>query len=186
MDVKQTYIPGCLELILKPFKDERGTFVKTFHHDLFAANKLITQFAEEYYTFSRHGVLRGLHFQVPPMDHVKVVCCISGSVLDAVLDLRKGSPTYGGYELFELSAEKANMLYIPTGLAHGFYVTGDHAVMLYKVTTLHSPPHDAGIRWDSAGIAWPNAHPIISPRDRGFPSLADFSSPFIFEENRAI
>jgi dTDP-4-dehydrorhamnose 3,5-epimerase len=186
MDVKQTNIPGCLELVLKPFKDERGTFVKTFRQDLFAEQGLTTLFAEEYYSISQHGVLRGLHFQSPPMDHIKVVYCISGAVLDAVLDLRKGSPTYGRYELFELNAEKANMLYIPAGLAHGFYVTSNHAVMLYKVTTVYSPQLDAGIRWDSAGIPWPDTHPIISARDRDLPLLADFASPFIFEEKRAL
>lgn len=181
MNINHTVIPGCAEITPKPLRDERGSFVKTFQQKLFSGLGLRTAFAEEYYSWSRHRVLRGLHFQTPPHDHVKLVYCVSGSVIDVVLDVRTGSPTYGRHVQVELSADKANMLYIPSGLAHGFYVTGDHAIMLYKVTTEYSPEHDSGIRWDSAGIPWPDAHPIISKRDSAFPGLTDFASPFTFQ-----
>ncbi len=180
MEIRPTHIPGCLELLPKIFQDERGSFVKTFHAGLFREQGLTTDFAEEYYSWSKRGVLRGLHFQIPPQDHIKLVYCLSGAVLDVVLDVRKGSPTYGNYAQVELSAEKANMLYIPSGLAHGFYVTADHAIMQYKVTTVYSPEHDAGIRWDSAGIPWPDANPVVSKRDTDFPTLTAFKTPFIF------
>lgn len=183
MEIIQTPIPGCFELHPKIFQDERGNFVKTFHEGMFRERGLETRFAEEYYSWSRRGVLRGLHFQLPPQDHIKLVYCASGAVLDVVVDLRKGSPSFGRHAQFELSAEKANMLYVPAGLAHGFYVTADHAIMLYKVTTVYSPAHDSGIRWDSAGILWPQANPIVSKRDSSFPALIDVASPFRFSGN---
>lgn len=179
-EVNHTGIPGCFEVRPKIFKDERGLFVKTFHHELFVANGLETRFAEEYYSFSRQGVLRGMHFQLPPHDHIKLVYCVSGEVVDVVVDLRVGSPTYGKYETIVLSAQNANMLYIPAGLAHGFYVTSESATMMYKVTTVYSPEHDAGILWNSLDIPWPAAHPIVSDRDSGFAPFSDFKSPFSY------
>ena len=119
-----------------------------------------------------------MHFQLPPMDHVKMVYCVEGKVLDAVVDLRKGSPTYGRFDLFELSAAKANSLYIPKGMAHGFCVRSERAIMVYKVSTVHSPAHDAGLLWNSMEIPWPIAEPILSERDAAFPRLDTFVSPF--------
>lgn len=178
MRINQTKIPGCYEITPVLFKDERGVFVKTFHQDIFANNKLETNFAEDYYSFSHQGVLRGLHFQIPPKDHTKLVYCVSGEVIDAVVDLRIGSPTFGEFETFNLNAEKGNMIYIPSGLAHGFYVVSKSAILIYKVTTVYSSEHDTGIYWDSVGIPWPNKSPIVSKRDNKFLALADFVSPF--------
>ena len=183
IEIRQTEIPGCFEITPKVLKDERGTFVKTFHQEIFKANGLETHFTEEYYSFSKKRVLRGLHFQLPPLDHIKFVYCVSGRVLDAVVDLRIGFPTYGEFETFELSAEKANMLYIPKGLAHGFYVLSESAIMVYKVTTVYSPEHDTGILWNSVGIPWPDEKPIISQRDSRFISFADSKSPFVHKNN---
>jgi len=180
-DIRQTKIPGCFELLPKLFKDERGSFVKTFHENVFKENGLETHFSEEYYSFSHKRVLRGLHFQLPLMDHVKLVYCVYGRVLDAVVDLRVGSPAYGNFETFELSAEQANMVYIPKGLAHGFYVLSEGAIMMYKVTTVYSPEHDTGILWRSANIPWPDERPIISKRDSEFIALENFKSPFIYK-----
>lgn len=182
MEIKKTKIPGCYEILPKILKDERGHFVKTFQKDIFQKSGLETDFVEEYYSVSRKCVLRGLHFQVPPADLVKVVYCVAGQVLDAVVDLRVGSPTYGQHQIFEMSSEKANMVYIPRGLAHGFYVLSDSAIMLYKVTSLYSSEHDAGILWNSVGIQWSDQAPIISKRDSGFPSLSNFVSPFFYDQ----
>lgn len=180
MQVIPTKIPGCYELQPRVLKDQRGYFVKTFHHDIFAEYGLETNFAEEYYSFSHQRVLRGLHFQLPPYEHTKLVYCVLGEVLDVVVDLRIGSPTVGQFVTFELSVEKANIIYIAPGLAHGFYVNSNSAIMVYKVTTVYSPEHDGGIRWDSVGIPWPDNHPILSERDRGFVPLHEFKSPFVF------
>ena len=173
-----TILPGCYEIQPKLIKDERGYFVKTFHEEVFRQNGLVTHFAEEYYSYSTKNVLRGLHFQVPPMAHTKIVYCLSGKVLDVIVDLRRGSPTYGKHVTIDLDAEKANMVYIPQGLAHGFYVTGSHAILQYKVTTVYSPENDSGILWSSVGIDWPDSHPIVSKRDQSFLPFEAFDSPF--------
>lgn len=178
--INETSIPGCFELIPNVFKDERGIFIKTFHEDVFAENGLNIHYAEEYYSFSYRGVLRGLHFQTPPFDHFKLVYCSQGEVMDAVVDLRIGSPTYGKYQTFMVSAEKGNMIYIPPGLAHGFLVVSHSAIMMYKVSTVYVKESDTGILWNSIGIPWPEEKPIISVRDSNFLPFSDFKSPFFF------
>jgi dTDP-4-dehydrorhamnose 3,5-epimerase len=180
MEIRETTIPGCFEILPHRFSDERGYFVKTLHRDIFIQHGLETEYAEEYYSWSHHGVLRGLHFQLPPSDHVKLVYCVVGEVMDVVVDLRVGSPCYGKFALFDLSAARGNMIYIPRGLAHGFYVNGEHALMMYKVTSTYAAELDTGILWSSVGIPWPDTTPVISPRDGGFLPLAAFDSPFNF------
>jgi len=174
----QTPLPGCFLVSLPEQKDRRGSFVKLFHEASFRENGLETFFPEAYYSVSGRGVLRGLHFQLPPREHVKLVYCLEGRILDAVVDLRHGSPTYGQQATFALSGAEAAMLYIPAGLAHGFYAQSASALVLYKVSSVYSPAHDAGILWSSAGIPWPSAAPILSERDESFGPLADFDSPF--------
>jgi dTDP-4-dehydrorhamnose 3,5-epimerase len=181
MEFVKTPIPGCFRLLPRKLCDDRGVFVKTFNVDIFRGQNLESVFAEEYYSVSHKGVLRGLHFQLPPMDHIKLVYCIEGSVLDVVLDLRVGSPTYGQHALFELSAENGEILYIPRGLAHGFYTLSDDAIMVYKVSSIYSKEHDTGILWNSIDAPWPDQNPVISVRDQGFLKLSDFNSPFKFE-----
>lgn len=184
--INRTTIPGCFEIFPLVVHDQRGIFVKLFHEQLYSEHGLATHFAEIYYSVSHQGVLRGLHFQSPPMDHSKIVSCISGEVMDTVVDLRKGSPTYGKYATFQLSSEKGNLIYIPSGLAHGFYVQSRSAILLYNVTTVYSPQHDSGVRWDTVGIPWPNQSPIVSERDSNFTAVSDFESPFKFHERQAI
>lgn len=182
-DLVPTPIAGCYEIQPKVLSDDRGCFVKTFHRAEFAHRGLQLDFDEEYYSVSHAGVIRGLHFQLPPMDHEKVVYCVSGAVFDAVVDLRVGSRTYGQGFSTTLSASKGNGLYIPKGLAHGFAVTSESAILTYKVATAYSPQHDAGILWNSAGIAWPITDPILSSRDQSFVSLSNFQSPFHFQSH---
>lgn len=183
MEIRETKIPGCYELLPTVFKDLRGSFVKTFHEEVFNQHQLETNFAEEYYSVSYRHVFRGFHFQLPPREHTKVVYCVLGEVIDAVVDLRIGSPTYGFFETFYLTAEKANIIYIPSGLAHGFYVTSETAIMMYKVSTVYSPKHDTGIHWSSVGISWPSSEPIVSKRDSEFLPLAEFNSPFLYRRD---
>lgn len=180
MEICKTKLPGCFELQPKVFKDYRGTFVKTFHEEVFSKHQLNTNFAEEYYSFSYQNVFRGLHFQIPPKEHTKMVYCVQGEVIDAVVDLRVGSPTYGEGETFSLSAEKGNIIYIPPGFAHGFFVTSETAIMMYKVSSVYSPEQDTGIHWNSVGILWPSPNPIVSKRDNEFVALSDFNSPFVY------
>lgn len=159
----------------------RGRFVKIFHEPSYTALGLETNFAEEYYSVSHKNVIRGLHFQVPPMDHVKMVYCLEGHALDVVLDLRVGSPTYGQFEVFELNSSNSNSIYIPKGMAHGFCALSENTIMVYKVSTVYSPTHDAGVLWNSAGIPWPMTDAVLSERDQSFPTLAQFKSPFCYE-----
>ena len=182
MKVQLTEIPGLLRL--EPFvaRDARGAFVKVFQREQFMRESLACEFAEEYVTVSAKGVLRGLHFQVPPHEQTKLVFCAAGKVLDAVLDIRLGSPMFGRHVLFTLSGAQPTILSVPPGCAHGFYVMEGPAIMLYKVTSTYAPEHDRGIRWDSAGIAWPTREPLLSDRDRDFPTLAAFETPFQFAE----
>jgi dTDP-4-dehydrorhamnose 3,5-epimerase len=180
-ELKPSKLTRCFELQPKAFDDARGRFVKVFHEQAFSAQGLETNFVEEYYSVSHQNVVRGMHFQLPPMDHVKMVYCVQGEVMDAVVDLRVGSPTYGQHALFELSAEKANSIYIPKGMAHGFCVISEQATMVYKVSSVYSPEHDAGILWNSTSIPWPANEVILSARDQSFPAFDKFVSPFRYE-----
>lgn len=180
MYMNKTSIEGCFEIIPTSNKDERGRFIKTLYAPFFKANQLEYNFKEQYYSISTKRVLRGLHFQLPPKEHTKLVCCVSGTVMDVVVDIRKGSPTYGKYEILKLESDKANMIYIPPGLAHGFYVLSNQAIVLCHMTSVFSLEHDSGIRWDSLSIPWPEDNPILSKKDRELPVLSDFSSPFTF------
>lgn len=182
MRVHNTAIPGCAELQPNLLEDTRGRFVKVFQAEIFAEHRMATRFVEEYYSVSRQRVLRGLHFQTPPHHHAKLVYCVSGTVMDAVVDLRRGSPTFGKHVLVELSAATGNALYVPEGLAHGFYVTSSSATMVYKVTSAYAPRHDSGIRWDTAKIPWPDETPVVSERDTRLEALSEFQSPFDFAD----
>lgn len=180
--INPTPLPGCYEIQPRVIDDARGRFVKIFHKDAFAERQLETSFVEEYYSHSIRGVIRGLHFQAPPHDHVKIVYCVQGEISDVVLDIRVGSPTYGKTASFCLSAEKANYVYIPKGLAHGFCSTSETATVIYKVSTVYAPQSDSGVLWSSVGIEWPTSDPVTSERDAGFVPLSAFESPFVYEE----
>jgi dTDP-4-dehydrorhamnose 3,5-epimerase len=178
MELRATPIDGCLAI--QPFcaRDDRGEFVKTFHADVFAAQGISANWREAYYSRSRQGVIRGMHFQLPPCDHAKIVFCMQGRVLDVVLDLRTRSATFGRHMATELDGTCGEGLVIPRGMAHGFLVLSDEALMAYTLETVHAPSHDAGIRWDSFGMDWGVRDPILSARDRAHPAFHDFQSPF--------
>lgn len=178
MELISTKLEGCF--LVKPFlaEDERGRFVKTYHSELFAKAGLPTQWKEEYYSSSRKGVIRGMHFQTPPYDHEKLVYCLQGRVKDVVVDLRKSSPTYGQYVAVDLDAKLGHGLIIPKGMAHGFLALTEEVLMSYKVTSIYIPTNDAGIHWNSFGMDWGVDKPIVSNRDQLHSALSDFSSPF--------
>lgn len=180
---QQTLLPGCLELQPQVAHDSRGAFVETFNSDAFAALGLPCCWAEQYYSVSKRGVLRGLHFQLPPFEHGKLVYCIAGEVLDVAVDFRKGSPAFGKHVCVLLHADKANMVYLPAGLAHGFYTLSSTATLVYSTTSVYSPQHDSGIRWHSASIKWPEGKPELSQRDRGLIGFDAFESPFTYSKS---
>jgi len=178
MKIIETKLKGCYRIEPGRFQDTRGSFTKLYHEDIFQEHGINTELREQFFTVSHKNVLRGMHFQIPPHDHDKLVTCLTGRVLDVVLDLRKDSDTYGEAAAFELSANNGCILFIPSGMAHGFLSLEDNSGMLYATSTVHSPTHDRGIRWDSFGFEWPCIDPIISERDRSHPTFAQFESPF--------
>ena len=178
MELTPTSIAGCFLVNQFFANDERGRFVKTYNLTSFSSFGLPTDWREDFYTSSRRGVIRGMHFQTPPHDHEKLVYCIQGSILDVVLDLRKESRTYGQHFSVEMGAEHALALVVPKGLAHGFLALSEYVLVGYKLTTTHVPEHDNGIHWDSFGFNWGGARQIVSKRDRSLPAFADFVSPF--------
>lgn len=179
MQFKETRIPGVFEVDLFHMEDERGSFVKTFHKESFKEQGLESSFDESFYSINKKGVVRGMHFQLPPDDHAKLVYCTSGSLIDVILDIRKGSPTYGEYAEIKLSGSNFKAAYLPKGVAHGFAVMEDDTCMVYLTSTMHSPKNDAGIRWDSFGYEWPFKKVSNSERDKAFPGFQDFESPFL-------
>ena len=176
--VRETPLAGCLELTPFCQADARGRFLKLYHEPSFRALGLAVDWAEDFVSVSGPGVLRGMHFQAPPFEHVKLVTCLAGRVLDVVLDLRADSATYGQCAALELSAQAGNGLYLPAGLAHGFLALEADTLVHYKVTRAYAPDHDCGVLATSIPFAWPVAEPILSDRDRAFPALADFVTPF--------
>lgn len=160
--------------------DARGAFAKTFHADLFRQLGITFEPREGYYSTSGEGVIRGMHFQVPPHDHAKLVYCSRGRFLNVMVDLRVGSPTYRKVFEIELGAEKPLLVFQPRGVAHGFLSREDGSIMTYLTSVVHHPESDRGVRWDSIGFIWPCKNPIVSDRDRALPSLNDFESPFNF------
>ena len=178
MKAIQSKIPGCYLLRYQKRSDLRGDFIKTFNADEFTHLGLDTTFCEQYYSWSVRNVVRGMHFQLPPYDHAKVVHCFSGVILDVVIDLRTDSPAFGQTSIHTLTADDPSAIYVPRGCAHGFCGLADKNGTLYNVTSGHVPQADAGVLWSSVDVDWPLATPIISLRDAGFPALADFHSPF--------
>jgi len=168
--------PRCLQPAIH--RDSRGQFVKTWHPDLLRAQGITMEMAEEFYSSSKAGVIRGMHFQEPPEAVEKLVYCVAGEVLDVVLDLRRASPDFGKVFTWHLSPANGYILHLPAGCAHGFLGLKEDNVMVYKMSGLYSPQHDKGLRWDSFDFAWPTVNPILSERDRLLPRWSDFTSPF--------
>jgi dTDP-4-dehydrorhamnose 3,5-epimerase len=177
-ELQETGLAGCLLVQPPVHPDERGTFVKTYLESAFAAAGLPTRFPEQFVSRSRRGVVRGLHFQLAPAEQAKLVSCVAGEVLDVVVDLRAGSPTYGEHRTFSLTSDTWTAVFVPVGFAHGFAALSATATMTYAASAEYQPGTDGGIHWNSAGIRWPVEAPVVSPRDAALPALADFETPF--------
>jgi len=177
---KETNIPGVFEIEMFHAGDDRGMFVKPYHKETLEKHGLVSEFQESFYSTNQKGVIRGMHFQHPPHDHAKLVYCSSGKLIDVILDIRMGSPTYGQFAEIELSEDNYKAVYMPSGVAHGFAVLEDHTCMVYLTSTMHAPVSDAGIHMKSFGCKWPFEHPVTSERDTKFPTLDELESPFIF------
>ncbi|HWR50345.1 MAG TPA: dTDP-4-dehydrorhamnose 3,5-epimerase family protein [Bryobacteraceae bacterium] len=170
-------LPGTWALTVRSFQDTRGEFVKTYHAGLFRELGIPFTPAEEFFSVSRRNVIRGMHFQLPPHEHAKLVYCINGCVTDVVVDLRAASRP-GQVAATELSRANRKLLFIPPGIAHGFVAREDDTAMVYLTSAVHAPTHDAGIHWNSFDFEWGVPNPIVSERDQALPALGTLQSLF--------
>ena len=170
-------LPEVIIIEPKVFGDERGYFMETFRQDLFEKNVRKINFIQDNESKSKRGVLRGLHYQLPPFAQSKLVRVIKGKVLDVAVDIRKGSPTFGKYVAVELSEENKRQLFIPRGFAHGFLVLSDEVIFTYKVDNYYAPEYDRSIRFDDPdiNINWNflKEEILISDKDKNAPFLKD-------------
>lgn len=183
MDIRRTQIADVLVITPKKHGDHRGFFSETFRADALRDAGVDVAWTQDNHSFSTtRGVVRGLHFQRPPMAQAKLLRVTSGAILDVAVDIRTGSPTYGRHVAVELSAENWSQLYVPVGFAHGFCTLTDETEVLYKVSAPYAPAEEGGVLWNDAdlGIAWPidGSQAVLSPRDTQWPRFKDFVTPF--------
>jgi len=181
------FIPQTIPdvILIKPTvrEDDRGYFVETFRQDLFEeATGCKVNFIQDNESKSTKGVLRGLHYQLPPYSQSKLVRVIDGRVLDVSVDIRKSSPTFGKHVALELTSENKHQLFIPSGFAHGFVLLSDSATFTYKVDNYYAPENDRGIAFDDKDLAidWklPHEHLQLSDKDKSNPTLANSKELF--------
>jgi len=177
-DIQAIPLAGAYLLTLPSSQDNRGSFVKTFHNTSLQAAGIDFALKESYFSLSKKDVIRGMHFQLPPHHHSKIVFCPQGAILDVIVDLRKNSPTYRQHFAHELSAGNHKAYFIPEGFAHGFKALTDDAMTYYLVSSEYDQPSDTGIRYDSIGFYWDVRNPIISARDMSFIGMKEFESVF--------
>jgi dTDP-4-dehydrorhamnose 3,5-epimerase len=185
VEVRPLGIDGVLEIVPPKFGDERGFFSETYSARSLAADGVSLSFVQDNHSLSTAaGVLRGLHYQLPPKAQAKLVRVVRGRVFDVAVDIRKGSPSFGKWVGLELSAEKWNQILVPVGFAHGFLTLEPNTEVIYKVTNYYSPAHDRSIRFDDPdiGIEWQldPSRIRLSDKDRSAPLLAD-ADTFEFE-----
>jgi dTDP-4-dehydrorhamnose 3,5-epimerase len=172
-------LPDVLQVTPTRHVDARGHFAETWRRTAFAAAGIDADFVQDNLVRSVRGVLRGLHYQLPPRAQGKLVFVLSGEIYDVAVDLRPGSPTFGRSVSCTLSAASGNGLWIPAGFAHGYAVLSESADVLYKVTAEYDPASDRGVRWDDPTLAvrWPVKEPLLSAKDRELPLLPEAELP---------
>lgn len=185
MQVEHTKLPGVLIITPTMHGDSRGFFCETFRADRIAAAGVTSDFVQDNQVYSsQRGVLRGLHFQLPPRAQGKLVRCTRGAIFDLCVDIRVGSPTYGEHVALTLSSENWRQLWVPPGFAHGYLTLEEGCEVIYKVTDYYAPECDRGIAWNDPflGIVWPldAAEIILSEKDKKQPRLTDIPPSFHF------
>lgn len=185
MPFHKTDIPDLLIFEPKVFEDSRGYFFESYNENIFKAGGVDIRWVQDNQSSSSFGVIRGLHYQLNPHPQVKLVRVLYGSILDVVVDIRKGSPAYGKYFSIELSAANKKQLLIPHGFAHGFSVLSEKAEVLYKCDGFYSRESEGGIRFDDTQLAidWkiPSGKEVVSEKDLVLPSLTDCKNNFVFK-----
>ncbi len=169
----QTKIAGLVLVAPELQQDERGFFTRIFCQEEFRTQGLADTFVQSSLSYNRRkGTVRGMHYQVEPHAETKLVACVEGRIFDVCIDLRLGSPTHGQWLGVELSSRNRQMIYIPTGFAHGFQTLEDHSTVLYQISSPFQARAARGIRWNDprVGVVWPLGEPlVISEKDRGWP-----------------
>lgn len=177
MEIKERKLKGVYEIVLNPLRDDRGYFMRTFDISIFRDKGIRSDWVQENHSRSeRKGIIRGLHFQLPPFCESKLVRCIRGSVLDIFVDLRKDSASFGRWDSIELSEKENNMIFIPRGFAHGFCSLSEQSEVIYKVDNYYSKDYERGIIWNDPDldIHWPVSFPLLSEKDSNNPSFREF------------
>ncbi len=187
MQIEKTKLDGVVILTPKVFQDERGFFTETYNSKTLHDIGIDTVFKQDNHSRSVKNVIRGLHFQLPPMAQVKLVRCSRGIIWDVAVDIRNGSPTFGQWVGVELSDTNFKQLYIPEGFAHGFCVLSDYAEVQYKCSNVYDKSREKGIIWNEPAfaVAWPVHEPLLSERDKQTASVDDYirGTPFTYPSN---
>jgi dTDP-4-dehydrorhamnose 3,5-epimerase len=182
MTFETTKLDGVLLYTPRRFGDHRGFFAETYSRRAFAAQGIDTVFVQDNHSLSAEtGTVRGLHFQAPPAAQSKLVRCGRGAIFDVAVDIRNGSPTYGHWVGYELSAQNARQLLVPAGFAHGFVTLMPDSEIVYKCSDHYAPQTERALRWNDPeiAIAWPiSTQATLSEKDAAAPLMADFVSPF--------
>ena len=185
INVIETEIEGVKIIEPKIFGDSRGYFYESYSQRDFEEKVAKVSFVQDNQSFSHYGVLRGLHFQLPPYSQSKLVRVIQGRVMDVAVDIRKGSPTYGKYVTCEMSGENHRQFFIPKGFAHGFVVLSETALFQYKCDEFYHPEAEGAIAWDDPDLAidWPikKENIELSEKDKHHPTFKEFVTPFSFK-----
>jgi dTDP-4-dehydrorhamnose 3,5-epimerase len=174
MEVRDLSLEGVKKIRPKVFFDDRGFFRETFRKPLYLQAGIDPDFVQDNHSFSKRGTIRGMHFQRSP-GQAKLVSVMEGKIFDVVVDIRRGSPTFGKWEGVYLDASEGDQLFVPVGFAHGFCVVSEHAHVCYKVSSVYDPAEERSFRYDDplVGIVWPIDEPLLSGRDLTSPLLME-------------
>jgi dTDP-4-dehydrorhamnose 3,5-epimerase len=185
VQIERLSIPEVLSISPSKHRDARGFFSEVYRDDVLAGYGVHASFVQENHVLSAaRGVLRGLHFQLPPNAQGKLIRCAKGAILDVAVDIRRGSPTFGRHVAVELSADNWRQVWVPCGFAHGYVTLQSDCEVIYKVTSYYDPASERGLAWDdpALGIDWRTSseHLTIAPKDLTNPILADLGAAFSY------
>jgi dTDP-4-dehydrorhamnose 3,5-epimerase len=181
MEIKERKLAGSYEVNLQPRIDERGFFMRTYDKNIFEYSQIDRNWVQENHSRSeKSGIIRGLHFQLPPFTETKLVRCIKGAILDVFVDLRWNSSTFGQWDSILLTEENKKMILIPRGFAHGFLTISDISEVVYKVDNYYSQEYERGLIWNDENlkIDWGITEPILSDKDRRNMSFEEFVNEY--------
>jgi dTDP-4-dehydrorhamnose 3,5-epimerase len=184
IEITESPLPGALLIKTKLIHDDRGYFAEAWSEPVWTSYGLDFDFRQDSLSNSRKGVLRGMHYQLVPHEMGKLIRVVRGSIFDVGVDLRKGSPTFGKWVGYTLSAENGLLFWLPSGFAHGFLALEDDTTVYYKSTFHHTPESERSLAWNDPAVAieWPSAPEVVSPKDQSAPGLDQAEYNFVFKK----